>query len=76
MALARPKPKIPFLGLLSLLRNLTETLATQARILSTDLNVQQLFTALIKNLQYHRGMLKFRSSLHADFRNHSLSMKR
>ena len=30
--LARPKPKIPFLGL-SLLRNLTETLATQANLL-------------------------------------------
>ena len=29
--LARSKPKIPFLGL-SLLRNLTETLATQARV--------------------------------------------
>ena len=28
--LARPKPRIPFLGL-SLLRNQTETLATQAR---------------------------------------------
>ena len=71
MALAGPKPKIPFLGLLSLLLNLTETLATQDRILSTDLNVQQLSTALIKNLQYHRGMLKFISSLYADFRNNS-----
>ena len=29
--LARPKPRIPFLGL-SLLRNQTETLATQARL--------------------------------------------
>ena len=29
-SLARSKPKIPFLGL-SLLRNLTETLATQAK---------------------------------------------
>ena len=41
IALARPKPKIPFLSL-SLLRNQTETLATQTRILSKDSNLQQL----------------------------------
>ena len=33
--IARPKPRIPFLGL-SLLRNQTETLATQAKIEPVD----------------------------------------
>ena len=41
-----------------------------------DLNVQQLSTALIKNLQYHGGMLQFISSLHTDLGNHRLSVKR
>ena len=36
--LARPKPRIPFLGL-SLLRNQTETLATQARLHLGDLTL-------------------------------------
>ena len=36
--LARPKPRIPFLGL-SLLRNQTETLATQATVLDDHLHL-------------------------------------
>ena len=42
--LARPKPKIPFLGL-SLLRNQTEALATQAKIFvvkKTELQLQSI----------------------------------
>ena len=44
--LARPKPRIPFLGL-SLLRNQTETLATQAIKMSVSITVikSALFTA-------------------------------
>ena len=59
--LARPKPRIPFLGL-SLLRNQTETLATQASVIQTWL--VEPFTEL-KSAEHMAKIIQHKSQIRA-----------